>query len=311
MPSRPVAAADTRLVDTHADASLSFAPLDRPALTRSADAVLTAGRPIDLRWAAAEQACHCEEIIEVVATGCNRGGLLIDWLGLHGFVPASHLVGLPAVPDEVQRRDELGKRVGQNLRAKIVEVDRPRGRFVVSERLAYSDRSRLELLLAEIQPGQKRCGVITTVCDFGAFVDLGGIEGLTHISEISWGRINHPAEVLHCGQLVNVVVMHVDSQQKRVALSLKRLQPDPWAQIDQHYAIEQIVEGTITTVVDFGAFVKVEEGVEGLIHISELADGNFLHPNNVVQVGQAVRARVLSIDPQHRRLGLSLRLACK
>jgi small subunit ribosomal protein S1 len=266
-------------------------------------------RPIDLRWSAAEQACHCDEIIDVQVTGFNRGGLLIDWSGLHGFVPASHLVGFPATSDEAVRRQEFDKRVGQCLRAKVVEVDRPRGRFVVSERLAYNDRSRLELLLHEIHPGQKRCGVITTVCDFGAFVDLGGVEGLAHISEISWGRINHPAEVLHCGQTVSVMVMQVDCEQKRVALSLKRLRPDPWEQIDQRYAIDRIVAGVITTVVDFGAFVKLEEGVEGLIHITELAEGNFLHPNNVVHEGETVQVRVLNIDPQHRRLGLSLRRA--
>lgn len=264
-------------------------------------------RPIDLRWSAAEQAGHCDEIIDVNVTGFNRGGLLIDWAGLHGFVPASQLMGLPATPDELVRRQELDKRVGQKLRAKVVEVDRPRGRFVVSERLAYNDRSRLEMLLSEIQPGQQRCGLVTTVCDFGVFVDLGGMEGLLHISEISWGRINHPAEVLHCGQTVSVLVMQVDCAQKRVALSLKRLRPDPWEQIEQRYAIDRIVAGTITTVIDYGAFVKLEDGVEGLIHISELAEGNFLHPNNVVHEGETVRVRVLNIDPQHRRLGLSLR----
>jgi small subunit ribosomal protein S1 len=280
---------------------------DRAGAPRSAEAASAVVRPIDLRWSAAEQACHCDEIIDVNVTGFNRGGLLIDWSGLHGFVPASHLVGFPATSDEAVRRQEFDKRVGQCLRAKVVEVDRPRGRFVVSERLAYNDHSRVELLLHEIQPGQKRCGVITTVCDFGAFVDLGGVEGLTHISEISWGRINHPAEVLHCGQTVSVIVMQVNCEQKRVALSLKRLRPDPWEQIEQRYAIDRVVDGTITTVVDFGAFVKLEEGVEGLIHISELAEGNFLHPNNVVHEGEIVRVRVLNINPQHRRLGLSLR----
>ncbi len=283
----------------------SAADPDRSSSARSGEAA----RPIDLLWAAAEHACNCAEVIPVDVTGFNRGGLLIDWLGLHGFVPASHLTGLPSTTDETTRKQEFSKRVGHKLRAKIVELDRPHGRFVLSERLAYDDKSRLELLLSEMQPGQQRCGVITTVCDFGAFVDLGGIEGLAHISEISWGRINHPADVLCCGQRVDVYVMHVDPSQKRVALSLKRLQPDPWTTVEQRYAIDRVVEGVVTTVVDFGAFVKLEAGVEGLIHISELAEGNFLHPHNVVREGDVVRVRILNIDPQHRRLGLSLRQA--
>ncbi len=264
-------------------------------------------RPIETLWTLAQQACNADQILMLDVTGYNRGGLLIDWQGLHGFVPSSHLIGLPAVADEEQRKSEFGKRVGQQVQAKIIELDRARGRFVLSERLAYNDRARAELLLAEMQPGQKRCGVVTTVCDFGAFVDLGGIEGLAHISEISWGRINHPADILRTGQQVDVYVMNVDRAQRRIALSVKRLQPDPWATVAERYHIDQIVEGIVTTVVDFGAFVRVEEGVEGLIHISELAEGNFLHPRNVVREQQSVRARVLSIDVPHRRIGLSLR----
>lgn len=283
----------------------SAADPDRFSSARSGEAA----RPIDLLWAAAEHACDCAEVIPVDVTGFNRGGLLIDWLGLHGFIPASHVAGLPTNADETIRKEEFVKRVGQKLHAKIVELDRPRGRFVLSERLANDDKSRLELLLSEMQPGQQRCGVVTTVCDFGVFVDLGGIEGLAHISEISWGRINHPADVLCCGQRVDVYVMHIDPSQRRVALSLKRLQPDPWTTVEQRYVIDRVVQGVITTVVDFGAFVKLEDGVEGLIHISELAEGNFLHPNNVVHENDSVRVRILSIDPQHRRLGLSLRQA--
>ena len=161
--------------------------------------------------------------------------------------------------------------------------------------------------MTDIQPGQTRCGIVTTVCDFGAFVDLGGIEGLAHISEISWGRINHPGDVLCSGQAVEVYVMHVDCAQKRVALSVKRLKPDPWLTVSEHYQIDRIVDGVVTTVVDFGAFVRLEEGVEGLIHVSELAEGNFLHPRNVVQEGDAVKVKVLNIEAAHRRLGLSLR----
>lgn len=264
-------------------------------------------RPIDQLWELARQACDCDEMLEVLVTGFNRGGILVDWTGLHGFIPASHILNMPNVTDDGQRRAEFEKRVGQNVKGKIIELDRAHGRFVLSERLAYNDRTRVELLLADLQPGQRRCGVVTTVCDFGAFIDLGGIEGLAHISEISWGRINHPADVLHSGQNVEVHVMLIDRDQRRVALSLKRLHPDPWVTVPHRYQLQQIVEGIVTTVVDFGAFVRLEEGVEGLIHISELAEGNFLHPRNVVQEHDTVRVRVLSIDVAHRRLGLSLR----
>jgi small subunit ribosomal protein S1 len=267
----------------------------------------SASRPIDQLWEAARQACDCDEVLEVRITGFNRGGLLVDWDGLHGFVPASHILNMPNVTDDAQRRAEFERRVGQTVKGKIIELDRAHGRFVLSERLAYNDRTRVELLLAELQPGQRRCGVVTTVCDFGAFIDLGGVEGLAHISEISWGRINHPSDVLHSGQNVELQVMTVDREQRRVALSLKRLCPDPWVTVPQRYPLQQLAEGTVTTVVDFGAFVRLEEGVEGLIHISELAEGNFLHPRNVVHEHDTVRVRVLSIDVSHRRLGLSLR----
>ncbi len=270
-------------------------------------AASSAPRPIDQLWEAARKAADGDDVLEVSVTGFNRGGLLVDWGGLHGFVPASHILNMPNVTDDVQRRSEFEKRVGQLVKGKIIELDRAHGRFVLSERLAYNDRTRVELLFADLQPGQRRCGVVTTVCDFGAFIDLGGIEGLAHISEISWGRINHPSDVLRSGQNVEVHVMTVDREQRRVALSLKRLCPEPWVTVPQRYQLQQLVEGTVTTVVDFGAFVRLEEGVEGLIHISELAEGNFLHPRNVVREQETVRVRVLSVDVAHRRLGLSLR----
>ena len=202
-------------------------------------------RSIDQLWAAAQCACQSDKVLEIDVIGHNRGGLLVDWQGLHGFVPASHLIGMPAIADESQRTAEFTRRIGQRLHAKIIELDRGRGRFVLSERQAYNDRSRLELLMAEMQPGQTRSGIVTTVCDFGAFVDLGGVEGLTHISEISWGRINHPADVLCSGQAVKVYVMNVDCAQKRVALSVKRLKPDPWLAVSERYQIGQVVDGLV------------------------------------------------------------------
>ena len=161
--------------------------------------------------------------------------------------------------------------------------------------------------LAQLAEGDQVSGRVRSICHFGAFVDLGGIDGLIHISELSWQRVAHPSEVVSVGQDVSVLVMNVDRGQRRVALSLKRLRPDPWATVEQRYLPGQVISGTVTNVVDFGAFVRIEEGLEGLIHISELAEGNFLHPRNVVHEGEVVHMRVLNIDSRNRRLGLSLR----
>ena len=150
---------------------------------------------------------------------------------------------------------------------------------------------------------------MTNICPFGAFVDLGGLEGLVHVSEISWGRVDHPGAVLEPGQSVEVYVLNVDRERGRVGLSIRRLQPDPWESVAGRYQVGQIVEGVVTHVVDFGAFVRVEDGLEGLVHVSELAGRSVLHPRNVVGVGDTVRVRVLNIDSQHRRMGLSLRQA--
>jgi small subunit ribosomal protein S1 len=150
---------------------------------------------------------------------------------------------------------------------------------------------------------------VANLCSFGAFVDLGGVEGLVHVSELSWGRIDHPGDVLEPDQSVEVYVLNVDRERGRVGLSVKRLRPDPWQSVEQRYHVGQTVESVVTNVVDFGAFARVEEGLEGLIHISELAEGNFLHPRNVVQEGDVVTVRVLNIDSEKRRMGLSLRRA--
>jgi small subunit ribosomal protein S1 len=148
---------------------------------------------------------------------------------------------------------------------------------------------------------------VTNLCSFGAFVNLGGLEGLIHVSELSWGRVDHPSDVLEPNQLVKVYVLNIDRERGRVGLSLKRLLPDPWQTVEERYSVGQTVEGVVTHVVNFGAFARIEEGLEGLIHVSELAEGDFLHPRNVVQEGDTVTARVLNIDSARRRMGLSLR----
>ena len=258
-------------------------------------------------WTAAQRASESDEAIQVQSIGSNRGGLLIEWNGLRGFLPASHICGLAVHLDDEGRRREITQRVGRTFNVKVIEIDRGQSRFVVSERLACTQHDRRTALLAELESGQVRAGVITSVCSFGVFVDLGGVEGLLHISEISWGRVNHPGDCLKVGQSVRALVMSVDRENERVALSVKRLYPDPWMTVAERYSVGQIVPCVVTSVVAFGAFARLEDGLEGLIHVSELAEGNFLHPRNVVCEGQTVRVRVLNVDAAHRRLGLSLR----
>jgi len=211
--------------------------------------------------------------------------------------------------DDESRRAEFARRVGWNLCVKVIEVDHAQSRLILSERATSSEATRREALWEDLCEGAVRRGYVTNVCDFGAFVDLGGLEGLIHISEISWGRVNHPADVHKSGDPVEVFIISVDRAAKRVALSLKRLRPDPWATVAEHYHVGQRVTGMITNVVSFGAFMRVEDGLEGLIHVSELAEGQFLHPRNVVSEGDVVTALVINIDSRQRRLGLSLRKA--
>jgi len=279
---------------------------ERPPGERRAAASM---RPddVDALWLAAQRAFESATQITVSAAGCNRGGLLIEWNGLRGFLPSSHICGLTPHQDEDTRRTELMQRVGRAYDVRVIEIERGQGRFVVSERLACAEPSRRDAMWDDLAHDQVRDGTVTNVCDFGVFVDLGGIEGLLHISEISWGRVNHPSDRLTLGQRVEVLILSVDRAQRRVALSMKRLSPDPWLTVGERYRVGEIVEGMVTSVVAFGAFARLADGLEGLIHVSELAEGNFLHPRNVVCEGQTVHVRVLNIDGAHRRLGLSLR----
>jgi small subunit ribosomal protein S1 len=259
-------------------------------------------------WEEIRQLMDNDEVIELAVVGYNRGGLLVEWRTLRGFVPASQLTDFPATANTISRRNALMARVGQSLALRVIELNADQNRLILSERAAMVQAGERADVLKRLQPGDTTHGQITNLTDFGAFVDLGGLEGLIHISELSWGRVGHPSDILERGQQVDVYVLDVDRVNARIALSLKRLRPDPWATVDQRYQIGQIIEGVITNVVDFGAFACIEEGLEGLIHVSELAEGHFLHPRNVVSEGQQVKARILSIDNRARRLGLSLRL---
>lgn len=262
---------------------------------------------VEQDWQDIEMIMDADETVELVVMGYNRGGLLVEWRNIRGFVPASQLIEFPTDATAAERHEALMTHIDRTLTLRVIELNREQNRLVLSERAAQAEAGERAYILESLQPGDVIEGDVTNICDFGAFVDLGGLEGLIHISELSWGRVSHPADVLKRGEQVRVYVLDTDQDAGRVALSIKRLYPDPWQTVEDRYEVGEIVEGRITNVVDFGAFACIESGLEGLIHVSELAEGHFLHPRNVVAEGQIVRARILSIDSRARRLGLSLR----
>jgi small subunit ribosomal protein S1 len=257
-------------------------------------------------WQRAATLLASGEAIKVTISGYNRGGLLAEVGRVQGFLPASHLLApTPSLAPEA-RMAALAGRVGDCLTVKVAEIDRDRCRLILSERLAGSEAEGYALL-GTLRPGQTCEGTVTNLCAFGIFVDLGGFEGLVHISELSWGRVESAAEVAKPGDHVRVVVLQVSPEEHRVSLSLKRLQPDPWQGVEGRYHIGQTLDAVITNVVTFGAFARLEAGLEGLIHISELAEGSFMHPRNVVKEGDQVRVRVLGVDGSKRRIALTMR----
>ena len=236
-------------------------------------------------------------VIEVV-----KGGLIMD-IGLRGFLPASLV--------EMRRVRDLDPYIGQKIEAKIIELDKNRNNVVLSRRawLEQTQSAVRQKFLDELQKGQIRKGVISSIVNFGAFVDLGGVDGLVHVSELSWKHIDHPNEVVQVGDEVTVEVLDVDMERERVSLSLKATQEDPWQHFARTHQIGQIVPGKVTKLVPFGAFVRVEEGIEGLVHISELAERHVEIPEQVVQIGDSVMVKIIDIDLERRRISLSLKQA--
>ncbi len=266
------------------------------------------GKPED--WARAEEDMREHRILKLTISGYNKGGVLVNYYSLQGFVPTSHMLNLPRLPDIEERLHVLSTRLGQTLTLRIIEIDRTRGRLILSERAALEDENALQLW-ETLQPGDVLDGKVTRLAPYGAFVDIGGVEGLVHISELSWNRVERPGEVVRPGDHVKVLVLGLKPNQRKIALSIKRLQPDPWVDIDQRYHPGDIVEGVVSHIVHFGAFVRLEEGVEGLIHVSELGEHPFVRPWNVVRRGQKVRVRVLNVNAPERRIALSLRQAAE
>jgi small subunit ribosomal protein S1 len=260
-------------------------------------------------WLVAQQAMDNNEMFEAEVSGHNAGGLEVIFGKLRGFVPASHISSLPRDMSPDERRAHLATYVGKQIPLKVVEVDRKRRRLIMSERAARRrwQREHRKQLLDDIQVGEVRTGIVRSLSEFGAFVDLGGADGLIHISELAWFPVAHPSEVLKVGQEVEVKVLRVDKQRERVGLSLKRVQPDPWSCIEDLYNVNDLIEAVVTRVTDFGAFVRLRSGVEGLLHVSEMADIRPDHPQSLVSPGDLLLLRVLRVEPDRRRIGLSLR----
>jgi small subunit ribosomal protein S1 len=258
-------------------------------------------------WNFAMDVYKQDQIVTLAVSGFNRGGLLVEGENLNGFVPYSHLVDMTCEV-EPQRESFLAKFVGNQIRLKIIECSPEEGRIVFSERAARAQAGKRTQIFTSLQPGEIVGGEVTNVTDFGAFIDLGGVEGLIHISELSWGRVIHPSHVLKMGQSVRVQVIDIAPERCRIALSLKRLQPNPWATVHQRYAVNDIVPASITSVVSFGVFARLEEGLEGLVHASEIDLPENALIRNTFQEGQLVHVRILHIDPDNQRLGLSMNL---
>ena len=262
-------------------------------------------------WLIAQQLLESGEITSHRVRSFNKGGLTVEFNHLHGFVPASHILDMPRNLTEDQRREEFEARIGQEMRLKVIEVDPKRRRLVMSQMLAEREyRSAMkEDLFKKIAVGDIVKGVVRSMRPFGAFIDIGGVDGLLHVSEIGFGAINHPREVLTVGQEVTVQVIRVEPENQRVALSRKRLLANPWEGIEQRYEVGMVTPATITRIAEFGAFAQLEPGVEGLIHISEIADIAVAEPLKTVKPGDKVQAKVLRVDSKRQRIGLSLRQA--
>ncbi len=262
------------------------------------------------QWRVAQEMYERGDMIDAEVIESNKGGLIVNLSGVRGFVPISQIMNLKREDsaDNAETLAKLQAMVGKTLKLKIIEINRNRNRLILSERLAMQEwrARRRDELLNELQVGEVRRGVVSNLAHFGAFVDLGGADGLVHISQLAWSRVNHPSEVLKIGQEVEVQVLNIDKERKKIALSIKRAEIDPWMTVDQRYVPGQIVTGTITKIAPFGAFARIENGIEGLIHVSEIHPPTN-EPKSALKEGQEVQVRILRIESERRRLGLSMR----
>src|SRR4029450_2556619 len=254
----------------------------------------------ELAWKNIEGAAESGKPVDGTVIEVVKGGLILD-LGVRGLLPPSLV--------DIRRVQNLDEFLGQKLRCKVIELNRSRNNVVLSRRAVLEDERKemRQAILDRLSPGDVVHGQISNIVDFGAFVDLDGMDGLIHISELSWGHVNHPSEVLEIGQEVNVKVLDIDRERQRISLGLKQTQSDPWQQVLDSYSLNDVVDGKVTKVVTFGAFVEILPGVEGLVHISELAQHHVENPREVVAQGDSVQAKIIEVDPDRRRLSLSLK----
>ncbi len=260
-------------------------------------------------WEVVEALLASNDTYPSKVIGYNKGGLIVPIGGLRGFVPASQISLTRRSAGNESPEQRWGKMVGESMNVRVIEVDRERRRLILSERMALQEtRETLkDRLLDELTEGTVRTGRVTSLADFGAFVNIEGADGLVHLSEISWDRIQHPNEVLKVGQEVKVKVISVDRDRKRIGLSMRQLQEDPWMQKVSFLKEGMLIEGTITHLTKFGAFARLNDDLEGLIHVSELSEQRVAHPKEVLHEGEVVTLRVIKVDPERRRIGLSLR----
>lgn len=292
--------------------------------TYEGSAILSIDRAAgEIGWKTLQKAMDSGERISGKIVEFNRGGAIVAAEGVRGFVPMSQLVTAPkdkgrsaAKPESDDQGDAEDQQqelpgVGRTIELKVLELNRTRNRAILSERQAVQEirNERKAKLIGELREGEVRRGRVTGISAFGAFVDLGGADGLIHISELSWSTVTSPKDIVNIGQELDVIVYRVDTEEKKIALSLKRLQPEPWATIDERYRVGDIVDSTITKLTDFGAFARIEDTIEGLVHVSELTTRRINHPREVVREGDAVRLKIVRIEPERRRLGLSLKRA--
>jgi len=260
-------------------------------------------------WKLAEELLEKDDVWQGAVADANKGGLIILFGNLRGFVPASHVADLPRGLNEEERRVYLSRMVGQPVTVKVIEVNRKRRRLVFSQRDAQrgNREARKEVLLDELKEGEVRKGIVSGLRDFGAFVDLGGADGLIHISELAWHRVKHPREILNVGDEVTVYVLRLDDEGKRIGLSLKRLQENPWSLVEEMYHVGQLVHGVVSRLSDFGAFISMEPGIEALLHVSQISEPAPMHPAEYIREGARLLMRVISIEADKQRLGLSLK----
>jgi len=259
-------------------------------------------------WRRLQQQFETSDVLQAKVINYNKGGLLVNLDGVRGFVPASQVSGISRGPD-AQKQSDMARLVGGSLTLKIIEINRNRNRLILSERQAVQEvrEARKDEIIENLKEGDVRTGTVTSITDFGAFVDIGGADGLVHLSELSWSRVKHPAEILKVGDKTKVYVLNIDNDRKRIALSIKRTQDEPWSTISGRYQLGQLVNATITQLASFGAFARLEDGVEGLIHVSEMGDGRIQHPREIVAEGDTIQVRIIRIDPARKRIGLSMR----